>query len=79
MRRSLPVAIALAALCGCASVQSNQSGRPQQKSYWAMVGEGVVDPRASFGPVSVIWLHPPERAQLAVVDAAVQQAAVPQQ
>ncbi len=63
MRRFLPLPILLAALSGCASVTANAPQQHQQRSYWESVGDGVIDPRAAFGPVSVIWLHPPYRAQ----------------
>ena len=62
MRRFIPVAISIAALCGCASAKNNTQ-RPQ-RSYWESVGDGVIDPHAAFGSVSGIWVHPPQQAQL---------------
>ena len=64
MRRSIPLALVLAALCGCAAVSTTAPKKHQQKSYWERVGNGVIDPRATSGPSTVIWVHPPEQPQL---------------
>lgn len=60
MRRSLPLVLAIAALCGCATAAATNSKQAPKKSYWASLDDGVIDPRAAFGNVSVIWVHPPQ-------------------
>ncbi len=65
MRRTLTLLIALAAFCGCASVSTNAPKRHPQKAYWERAGEGVLDPLSTMGPSMIIWVHPPERAQVA--------------